>query len=93
MGLLSRRTQVQAPQVARQKLFTLGQNWVRLATLITVVESVARQFKPNLLQAHQAVQMQHFTLGQSSNDFIGGGFATTDFFNNTNNLEWKHHQQ
>lgn len=54
---------------------------------------MARQFKPNLLQAHQVVQMQHFTLGQSSNDFIGGGEATTDFFNDTNNLEWKHQQQ
>lgn len=93
MGLLSRRTPVQAPQVARQKRFTLGQNWVRLATLITVVKSVARQFKPNLLQAHQVVQMQHFTLGQNSNDFIGGGFATTNFLNDTNNLKWKHQQQ
>lgn len=93
MGLQSKRTAAPAVRDVLQKHFIRGQSLRRLATLITVVKSAARQFRQNHPRAVLVVRVQHFTLGQSSNNFIGGGFATTDFFNDTNNLEWKHQQQ
>jgi hypothetical protein len=78
--LQSRRIAAQAVRVVLQKHFIHGQNLLKLATLIIVVKSAERQFKQNLHQVVQVVLTQLFTLGQSSNDFIGGSFATTDFF-------------
>jgi len=61
------------------KTFHCGQNLRRLATLITVVKSVARQFRQNHPRAVLVVRVRPFTLGQNFKELSGGGEATTAF--------------
>jgi hypothetical protein len=47
-----------------------------------------------IISKHIGLPKLNFSLlDKTLKDLIGGGFTTTDFFNDTNNLEWKHQQQ
>lgn len=79
---LSRKIVVQAVQVALQKPSIHGQNLRKLVTLITIVKSVVRQFKPNLHQAVQVLPMQLFIHGQNCNEMSDELLAQIE------NLKW-----
>jgi len=77
VGLQSKRTAAPAVRDVLQKHFIRGQSLRRLATLITVVKSAARQFRQNHPRAVLVVRVRPFTLGQNFKELSGGGFATT----------------
>ncbi len=74
-------------------LGTLDIQVLRVATLTTSL-TMEKKF---WLQRQKDFIIQPVTeevgTKEAKQNSIGGGFATTDFFNDTNNLEWKHQQQ